>query len=252
MNLRASVILIALITFAAPLAAQEAGWDGEVELGASFMFGANEQSLVASRLKAGHADSSWEKTGEGRFSYGTSTDSEGESHLSNRAWIAGAGLVYHPFAVFSYFAAAGVESSFQRKIDTRWAGGGGVVYTPIRNATTQVDLRVGILAEKTTFDEGVVFEPEDEDLLMRGTARLHGKRVVGDDRVILETETTYAPETGDFGRYVVATAHSAAYRLSETFGLKVTLLDVYDTEAEARGAISGHDGQVLVSVLGTF
>ncbi len=128
-------------------AAQEAGWDGEVELGASFLFGANEQSLVASRLKAGHADSTWQKTGEGRFSYGTSTDAEGESHLSNRAWNVGADVVYLPFAVFSYFATAGVESSFQRKIDTRWTGGGGVAYALVRNETTQVDVRLGVLAE---------------------------------------------------------------------------------------------------------
>ena len=251
--LRSSIFpLVLLISFAAPLPGQEAGWDGEVELGASFLFGANEQSLVASRFKAGHADSSWEKAGEGRFQYGTSTDDLGESHLSNRAWNLDATVVYLPFAVLSYFASAGVESSFQRKIDTRWTGGGGIVYNLIRDATTQVDLRAGLLAEKTAFDADVAVDPGAEDLLARATARLHGKHAIDDDRIVLESETTYRPELDDFGRYVVATSNSAAYLLTETFALKLSLVDVYDTEAAARGANSDHDGQVLISVLGSF
>jgi hypothetical protein len=40
--------------------------------------------------------------------------------------------------------------------------------------------------------------------------------------------------------------------VTESVALKLSLIDVYDSEAEDRGAASNHDGRFLFSVLGSF
>lgn len=257
-------LLFAALLFAPPASAQEAGWDGEAEMGASVFFGSQDQSLVNARLELGHADSTWDLSGAGRYTYGKSTDGDGESHLTHRSWNLGGTADYLPFATVSYFGVAGAESSFQREIDLRLNGGAGIKYTFARSDASLLDASVALLAERTTFDvdpeppvvlvpeDPTADEPEETETLARWSWRFRARRSIDDDRVTFESTTFYRPVADDFGRYVVETTNSAAYGITENVRFKVSLVDVYDSEAEDRGARSNNDGQLLVSLVGSF
>lgn len=151
------------LVLASPLAAQEAGWDGEAEVGASALFGARDQSLVTARLDFGHADSTWDIGSTSSFIHGRSADESGESRLTHRGWAVEATADYLPFATISWFGLAGLESSLQRRIDLRTTGGAGVKYTWIRTESALLDASVAVLAERTAFDpadDGIT--PDDE------------------------------------------------------------------------------------------
>lgn len=257
-----TVSIVALVLAAslpaARAAAQEAGWDGEAEIGANVFFGNEDQSLVNARLEVGHADSTRDLSGAGRFTYGRASDEDGDSRLTHRAWSLTGTADWRPFAPVSWFGLAGAESSFQREIDLRLTGGAGVKYTFVRSDASLLDASVALLAERTSFDVpggslpvGVP-EPEDTETIARLSTRLRAKRSVDQDRVTLESVTFWRPAADDFGRYVVETANSAAYAVTENVKLKVSLLDTYDSEAEDRGARSNNDGQLLVSLVGSF
>lgn len=245
-----SLAALAALLLAAPAHAQEPGWDGEAEVGATVLFGNTSQSIVASRLEVGHADSTWEIDGKGTFKYGRSDDEAGVSHLSHRSWTTDGTVDYLPFATLSWFGLGGLESSFQRKIDLRWTAGAGAKVTFVRTDASLLDTSLALLAEKTSFDASVA-DP-NEDLRARWSWRVRGKRTVADGRVVLESATFYRPVVDDVGDYVVETTNSAAYRLAEHLQLKLSLSDTYDSRAEARGARSNNDGQLLFSLLGSF
>lgn len=250
--LRPLAIVIGCALALAPAApAQEAGWDGEAEVSANLLFGTSDQSIVSTRLDVGHADSTWEIAGAGRFKYGKSSEAGGDGRLTHRSWSLDGTADHLPFATISWFALAGVESSFQRGIELRSRAGGGVKYTFVRREGALLDLSVALLGERTSFDEvdGVAL---DDETLARVSWRFRGEREIDDGRIVLSSETFYRPEIDAFGDYVLETSQSAAYRLTDTFSVKLSLVDTYDSEAEARGAASNHDGQVLFGVLGTF
>lgn len=251
-NLARVTIVGVALALAVPASAQEAGWDGEVEIGASFFFGSTEQSLVNAILEVGHADSTLEISGGGDFKYGRAETDEGErTRLTHRSWSLDATLDYLPFATVSWFVLGGLESSFQRNIDLRSDAGAGVKYTFVRSEGARFDVSAALLGEHTRLDQ-TPEEGADEGWTARWSYRVRGKRVVGDDRVVLESVTFYRPVVDAFDDFVVETKNSAAYRLTDTFSLKLSLIDTYDSEAEARGAESNNDGQVLFSVLGSF
>jgi hypothetical protein len=253
MTRRHTPLAVALaLVLASPLAAQEAGWDGEAEVGASVLFGAQDQSLVTARLDFGHADSTWDVGSTSSFVHGRSDDESGESRLTHRSWAVEATADYLPFARVSYFGLAGLESSLQRRIDLRSTGGAGIKYTWIRTESALLDAGLALLAERTAFDPGDDGVTPDDETLARWSAGVRAKRVVGDDRLVLESATLWGPVFDELDRYVVETAHSAAYRVTESVALKLSLIDVYDSEAEDRGAASNHDGRFLFSVLGSF
>lgn len=255
------IAVLAAFSLAPIAAAQEAGWDGEAELGANIFFGNQDQSLVSSRLELGHADSTWDLSGAGRFTYGRASNEEGEGRLTHRSWNLGGAADYLPFATVSYFGVLGAESSFQREIDLRLTGGGGIKYTFVRSDASLFDTSVALLAERTTFDlpppvepvgpeaDG---EPEDTETIARLSTRVRARRSIDDDRITLESVAFWRPAADDFGRYVVESANSAAYAVTEDVKVKVSLIDVYDSEAEDRGARSNNDGQLLVSLVGSF
>lgn len=256
-----AVALLALSTASTRASAQEAGWDGEAEVGANVFFGNQDQSLVNARLELGHADSTWDLSGSSRYTFGKSTDAEGDSRLTHRSWNLGGTADHRPFAPVSYFAITGAESSFQREIDLRLSGGAGVKYTFVRSDASLLDASVALLAERTTFDAppdtGPVIGPEapdprDAETLARWSWRFRAKRSIDDDRITFESTTFWKPVADDFGRYVVESANSAAYSVTENVQFKVGLVDTYDSEAEDRGAGSNNDGQLLVSLAGSF
>lgn len=235
------------------LSAQEPGWSGEAEIGANYFFGNTEQSLVTTRLEGSNADSLREIGGDARFTYGKASDSEGRSRLSNRSWALNGSFDLYPFAFVSYFALGGLESSFQREIDLRSTVGGGVKLTFVRDSLRLLDWSLGLVAETTTFDEDVeAIDPDADETIARWSSRFRAKRTVGDDRVVLDHVTLYRPKAGELGDYVVSTASSVAYKLTDTIALKLSFVDVYDSRAEDRGARSNNDGQVFFSLLGTF
>lgn len=257
-------LLAAALLLAAPASAQEAGWDGEAELGANIFFGNQDQSLINARLELGHADSTWDFSGGSRYTFGKSTDADGDSRLTHRSWNLGATADYLPFATVSYFGVAGAESSFQREIDLRLTGGAGVKYTFVRSDASLFDTSVALLAERTTFDvdpdppvvpdpeNPVADELEDTETLARWSMRVRARRSIDDDRITFESTTFWRPVFDEFDRYVVESTNSAAYAVTENVKFKVSLVDTYDSEAEDRGAGSNNDGQLLISLVGAF
>lgn len=257
-------LLVAALFLAAPASAQEAGWDGEAEVGANIFFGNQDQSLINARLELGHADSTWDLSSTGRYTYGKSTDAEGDSRLTHRSWNLGGTADYLPFATFSYFGIAGAESSFQREIDLRLTGGAGVKYTFVRSDASLFDTSLALLAERTTFDvdpdppvvpapeDPAADELEDTETLARWSMRVRASRSIDDDRITFESTTFWRPVVDAFDRYVVESTNSAAYAVTENVQFKMSLVDTYDSEAEDRGAGSNNDGQLLVSLVGSF
>ena len=259
----ACALLLATLPFAAPASAQEAGWDGEAEMGANVFFGNQDQSLVNARLELGHADSTWDLSGSGRYTWGKSTDADGESRLTHRSWNLNGTADYLPFATVSYFGVAGAESSFQREIELRLNGGAGIKYTFVRSDASLLDASVALLAERTTLDvepqpPAVPEDPDvdrpvdDTETRARWSWRFRAQRSIDDDRITFESTTFYRPVADAFDRYVVESTNSAAYAITDNVKFKVSLIDVYDSEAEDRGARSNNDGQLLVSLVGSF
>lgn len=235
------------------LEAQEAEWEIEGELGASVFFGNTSQTTFNTRLATSRADSVYDLSTQSSFSYGEAENRAGESFVVKRAWDAEVGLDWRPFATLSPFLFGQGESSFEWRIDFRYNAGGGGKYTFVRDERSRVDLSLALLAEQTFVSEEAPEEADlDSSVLARWSLRFRARRELSEGRVILSTENSYRPVLDDFENYVMESQNSVSYALSEVLSLKVSFLDIYDSQATVRGADTNNDGQFLFSLLATF
>lgn len=251
----AILVLASVVAFTAagPVAAQAPDRDVEAELGASVFFGNTSQTTINTRLAASRADSMYELSSQGTFSYGEAEDDQGESFVVSRAWDLEASLDWHPYARVSPFVFGQGESSFQRRIDFRYNLGAGGKFTFVQSERSRLDLSLALLAEQTFLrDDAPPSGDADESLLARWAARFRARKELSDGRVTLSTENFYRPVFDDFNDYVVESRSALSFALSEIVSLKLSFVDTYDSRAVARGADANNEGQLLFSVLGSL
>lgn len=247
-----------LLLPAASLTAQEPadtllGWSGEAELSGSLFFGNTDQKVLTTRTDLARRDSTTELRADVRFSYGEATrPGEAEAFVTTRSWLARTTGEYLPFNRVSPFALASVESSFEKRIDVRYNGGAGVRVSAVETPRSTVSWSAALLGEHTRFDEGPGGEPGGEEELLRWAASLRLERTMADGDLTFRSETSYRPELEAFDRFTLSSTSSLSYALSDLLSVKLTFVDDYDSQAEARGAESNNDGRLVVGLLSTF
>ena len=237
-----------LLALASPGAAQVGELSVEGEVGVAVFFGNTSQSTITARVAAERVDSRRELAVDGLFSYGEATDTAGNDFVNKRLWAVGLSFTHAPLAAWSPFVFGRLESSYEKRIDLRYNLETGIRHTLVRDARSQIDVSLALLAERTSSTAGVT-EPE---LLARWSVRLRARRELLEDRVSVGSETFCRPSLGGPGEFTLATTNTVAVQLNDRVSLRLTFLDNYDSEASGRGARSNNDGQLLFGVLSSL
>lgn len=216
----------------------------EGELGASVFFGNTEQITLTHRASVGMAGPRIEATLSWDVTYGETTDEAGMTLVSRRDWSVATAVDYAPRARFSPFVLATLESSLQKRVNARIAGGGGAKWTPLRSERGRLDASLAALVERT--------EPRGagpSELLGRWSARVRGERNWDEGRVQFSTVNLWVPALRDIRDYTLRSTHSLAFALNSRVALKASLVESWDTGARDRGARTNRDGQLFFSIL---
>ena len=238
-------------TLAVPavLSAQKPGRKIEGEVSGNFFFGNTRQVLASTRAEFERADSSFAFRVIGRLNYGeTTTDATG-TLVSKRSWNAGSNYDFRPYADFTPFIRATVESSFENKIDRRYSAGAGSRYNIVRTTGTDAIVSIGIAAERTA-----ALPPGDSlgvETLARGSTTFRLRRDLS-SRVTVTSETAYQPALTVGDDYTILSINTLKMRLARFAALTLTFRDNYDNRAVARGARVNNDVELLVGLLTTF
>jgi hypothetical protein len=235
-------------TAAAPLQAQtNRPWKYDAELGASMFFGASQQTAVLIRNRVDWSEDRLEFSAGGGFDYGEARDADGESFVNKRSWSVETSADYLPGGRASPFIFATSEGSYERQIDLRISGGAGGKYRFIDSDRARLDASLAALLERTDprIRDGV--EPA-VTTSGRWSGRLRGRRALG-DAAELQLLTYFRPNMSDFGDRTWDVTASAQYSLSDALGLRMSLVNRYDSLARTRGARANHDGRLFFSVL---
>lgn len=246
--------LLTLALLPAALLAQDeedAPWSVDGEIGASLFFGASEQTTLTLRSSASRESELLEFSFGTGFAYGEGQNpSTEESFVNKRSWTAQTALDYRPQAKVSPFVFASAEGSFERQIDSRVSGGAGAKYRFVNSETGKLDVSLAALIERT--DPRATDDVEDVvDTKGRWSARLRAGREFSEGRTVFNLVTFYRPAFEDMDDYTIDLETSLAFSLTQNVALKVSLVDTYDSLAEARGATSNNDGRVFISLLAT-
>lgn len=234
---------------AARQAAQD--WRVEGELGGSFFFGNREQTQFLTRAQVERADSLFESQSEFRFSYGQSTNEDGEREVTRRSWSAASSLDFRPRERYRPFVSGRMESAFERRIALRYSAGTGMRVTFEHDRRNRIDLSFAIQAERTYGREGASGTPEDVSLA-RWSSSLRVRRSYFANRFSLDSNNSYRPVFDSFGNYTLASRNSLSYDLTEVVAIRLSYLLDYDSGAVERGARTNRDGQVQVTLVARF
>lgn len=239
--------LASLVVFQ-PSAAQERNWELESELGATLSFGNTRQSDLLARSAFERADSTYEFAVNGRFIYGEAADEGGDSFVNKRGWLVASNVDYRPFSLVSPFVFGSVESSFQRRIQSRTSGGIGGKLTLNREDRNRFDLSLALLAERTTPRDDLL----ETETLARWSGRVRYRRTLRDDRLTFDSQTGITPAFEDVSDFTFTSTNSLTYELTQVVRLRVSFLDNFDSRARERGARTNNDGQLVFSVVSSF
>lgn len=248
---RVGIALMMMIVAARPVAAQAADqrpWSFDAEVGASLLFGSTEQATVLSRARYELEVTRWELGVAGSYDYGETHDADDGRFVSKRAWSASLSADYMPDGRLSPFVYATAEGSLQRQIDSRVSSGVGGRYRFVDSENARVDFSLAALLERTAArDPG----PDDDPVtsIGRWSARFRARRTFAEDRMTFDLVTFYRPRIDDGEDYTVEVTAGLQYALTSILGLKLSLVDTYDSRARSRGARSNNDGRLLFSVI---
>lgn len=241
--------LLLLLAVPAVVTAQSPGRKIEGELSGNVFFGNTRQVLASTRAEFERADSGSAFRTLARFNYGElTTDLEG-TVVSKRSWNAGSNYDFRPYADFTPFVRAGIESSFENKIDRRYSIGTGSRYNIVRTTATDAIFSIGVAGERTE-----ALPPGDTlgaKTLARATSSFRLRRDLS-SRVTITSETTYQPALTVSDDYTILSISALKIRLARFAGLSVTFRDNYDNRAVARGARVNNDGELLIGLLTSF
>lgn len=246
-------VLLILTPLAGPASAQEEQgrpWKLDAEVGANLVFGATDQASILSRSRYELQVPNWELGLGGSYNYGETADPEsGRRFVSQRAWSADISADFLPSGSFSPFLFATAEGSFQRQIDTRVSGGIGGKYRFVDRQNARVDLSIAALLERTDARSPGPDEAEITSI-GRWSTRLRARRTFAGDRMTADLVTFYRPRIDDVDdNYTIELTAGIQYALTSVLGLKLSLVDTYDSLAMSRGARSNNDGRILFGVI---
>jgi hypothetical protein len=246
------ILTLTLAAAAAPLttaSAQTLGWHKEIAAGANLFFGNTQQRLATLRTSIAHADSTFELSGTLRFAYGEASADTGRRFVNTRNWLVSSSYTNHPFAQFSTFMTAAVESSLQQAIHRRSSVGAGETVTVLRDSASDIRFSAGFLGEHTVPSTNRTLSPDENFARWTGRVKLLQKV---DDKLTLTHETFYQPRATEISVFTVASTSALTYQMSKAVGVQMSLTDNYDSGATDRGARSNNDGQMVFGVLGKF
>ena len=222
----------------------------EGEIAGSFFFGNTRQTVAATRAQFERGDSSSAFRALGRFNYGElHTDGIGVT-VNKRSWDAGANYDLHPYADFTPFVKAMVESSFENRIERRFSAGAGSRYNVIRTTATDLIFSLAASGEQThpLAPPGAVAAAIT---LARGSSAVRLRREFT-PAVSFTSESAYQPALTEPDDYTITSVNSLKVKLARFAALTLTFRDNYDNQAVRRGARVNNDGEVLVGLLTTF
>jgi hypothetical protein len=242
------VALLLLPALAPPLAAQGLGRKLQVEANANLSFGNVDQSTMLTRLGASTVDSLVEMTLDAAFTYGE-TRLDGTPTVAKRSWMGSLSADLLPFSQVTPFMLATIESSLEKRIVRRYAGGGGAKLVFVKRDGFTSDLSVALLAERSVL--AASDSEQTETLYARYSTQYRLERKI-DDRITASFATSYRPEFRALHRFTASANAALLYRVAAELALKASVVDNYDSEARSRGARSDNDGDVLFGCVATF
>ncbi len=240
------VALLLTASAGRPLPAQEAArspWSGSLQANGSVLFGESEQRILGGRVALSRADSLLELSGSLQTLYGEASTPGGDRAVTRRLWLGSLAMDWHPRARWSPFLLATVETNLEKRLAHRYNAGAGVKYTAWQRGESEASLSLALLDER--IDPLGTDRPSTR--LTRWSARLRLRRALG-ERSRVSHVTFWRPSARAIDRFVVQSTTELALGLSARTALTVSLLDIYDSEAVARGARRYNDGQLLVGV----
>ena len=242
--------VLALLGTATAAQAQDARgpWKRQFDVAGSLFVGNRPQTVLTTRARVSHADSTYELGGDIRFLYGEVSE-DGDREVSQRGWLGTANLDFWPHARHSPFFLGTAETSLERRIDLRLSGGVGHKYTFVDREGAAASLSVALLAERSRLPDAELGVRVVE--LARFSTRLRVSRQVG-SRAALALESFYRPEAARFAAYTLSNTASVGYEVNDLLNLKLTWQDAYDSQARERGARSNYDGQLVVGLAAEF
>jgi hypothetical protein len=231
----------------AAAAQDERPWKYDAELGASVFFGASQQAAVLIRNRLDWSEDRLEFSASGGFDYGEAKDRDGDRFVSKRAWSVETSGDYLPGGRASPFIFATAEGSYERQIDLRTSGGAGAKYRFIDSERSRLDASVAALLERTAARARDGGESEVA-AIGRWSGRVRARRAMGTAAEV-QLVTFFRPNMSDFDDHTWDLTASMQYALSDLLGLRVSLVNRYDSLAESRGARANHDGRLFFSIL---
>jgi hypothetical protein len=244
----AACTVAAIMVAAMPLPAQETRpWKYDAELGASMFFGASQQTAVLIRNRLDWDEDRLEFAVGGGFDYGEAKGADGDSFVSKRSWTADTSLDYLPGGRVSPFLFATAEGSFERQIDLRTSGGAGAKYRFVDTGRTRVDASVAVLLERTEPRSQPGIESEVTSI-GRWSGRFRARRTFG-ETAEFQLLSFFRPSMSDFDDHTWDLTASIQYALTGVLGVRISLVNRYDSLAVDRGAHANHDGRVFFSVV---
>lgn len=240
-------LVFVLVLPAALMAQKPRKIEGEVS--GNVFFGNTRQVLASTRAEYERADSGSAFRALARFNYGElTTDLEG-TVVSKRSWNAGSNYDLRPFADFTPFVRAAIESSLENKIQRRYSIGTGSRYNIVRTTATDAIFSIGVAGERTeALPPGDTAEAKT---LARGTSSFRLRRDLT-SRLTVTSETTYQPALTESDDFTILSINALKIRLARFAALTVTFRDNYDNQAVTRGARVNNDGELLVGLLTSF
>lgn len=221
----------------------------ESEVSGSVFFGNTRQTLASTRAMYERKDSAFAFRTGARFNYGEITQDVIGTTVNKRSWDAGANYDWRPFADFTPYVRATMESSLENRIERRYSLGAGSRYNVVRTPGTDVIISVGAAGESTT-----PLPPGDTlgtITLARGNTTLRVRRDFS-PTMSFTTETAYQPALTDSDDYTITSLNTLKMKLSRFAALTLSFRDNFDNQAVRRGARVKNDGELLVGLLTTF
>lgn len=223
----------------------------EGEIAGSYFFGNTRQTVASTRAQYERSDSGFTFRVLSRFNYGELTQDLVGTTVNKRSWEAGTNYDYHPYADFSPFVKAMMESSLENRIQRRVSAGVGSRYNVVRTTATDVIFSLGAAGERTEPLVPAGAPAVEATTLARGSTELRLRREFS-PTVGFTSETRYQPALTESDDYTITTINSLKVRLARFAALTLTLRDNYDNQAVTRGARVNNDGEFLVGLLTTF
>jgi len=230
-----------------PARAQQVGWHGRAEASGTLLFGSASDRLAVLRLDGARSDSVLELRADGRFSYGDGEPDGGARVVTARSLGVSGGADLFPFGRVSPFTLASFESSLQARIAGRASGGVGAKYTLRRRDDAEASISLAALVERTRSLGRDTVVASTVAWRNRWSVRVRVRQHVTPTIGISHT-TFYQPTMNDPSRFTVNSVTSLDTKLASRLALTLSIEERYDSEARARGARSGNDGQLLLGI----